>query len=281
MVLPSRRAYHVIYDDTLQESLNYAADNNWTGIVPDISVPRFSPHLHSEKDRDRLRRSSEELSIEWGFHAPGDDVNLFVTYPHIRTGILEYFKSIIDFARDVSWKSTNLVLHAGVIPQFRKPRSMSDEFVESHQDTYQRALSEILTELMDYGCPDVDIVLENYKWTTIAHEVIRILVPRGLKLCMDIPKLYNSDLSLLKSDWNLFKQHLDSIEVVHLHDWAQEFGSHQVIGTGLIDFSESLTLLGSISRGLQYVIEVRPREDAQDSLSNLEILLKRYGIILE
>lgn len=280
MTSPSRRAYHVVYDPSLEDSLRYASENNWTALVPDISVPRFSPHLYSKRDREQLCSLSRELEIEWGFHAPGDDVNLSVTYPPIRAGILEYFKSIIDFARDLSSGVTNMIIHAGDRPHFRKTNRANDDFVEDHAEIYKMAIISIISELIDYGCPDVLIVLENHKWDSIVFKVIDELISKGLKLCLDIPKLYTSGVTLNESDWNVFKRNRDAIEVVHIHDWIPNIGSHQILSSGSIDFTDALSFLSKISRNLQYVFEVRPREDALLSLDNFNRLLNNLGFSL-
>ncbi len=280
MVLPLRRAYHVIYDESLESALETAAAHNWTGIVPDISVPRFSPDQCSSVEREELRNLSDDLKMEWGFHAPGDDVSLTSTFPLIRKGILDYFKSIIDFARDVSSTKTNMVVHSGVTPSFRKVESKQDDFTASHHDLFRATLCENLEDLMSYGAPDVEIVLENYKWGNLEHEAIHTLVPRGLKLCLDVAKLYRPNMVLIQDDWSVFEEFKDAIEVVHLHDWSPNYGSHQIIGSGLIDFKRAIAFLSSITRNLQYVMEVRPHSAASESLSKLESLLDELGIKL-
>ena len=65
MQLLARRAYHVIYDTSLIDALQYASINNWTGIVPDFGVPRFSPDRFLPEMRKELRETSSTLSLEW------------------------------------------------------------------------------------------------------------------------------------------------------------------------------------------------------------------------
>ena len=102
MRFPNNRAYHVIYDDSLADAVKYASENNWTSIVPDIGVPAFSPERITSDERAYLRGMSRNLSIGWGFHAAGDNVSLFSTYPPIRAGIIQYFKQTINLAREIS-----------------------------------------------------------------------------------------------------------------------------------------------------------------------------------
>ena len=187
MHFPTRRAYHVIYDDSLVDALTYAAHNNWNGIVPDIGVPKFSPHLITTEERAKLRDMSRSLSIEWGFHAPADDVSLMSTYPPIRTGIMSYYKQVINLAREVSIGPTNVVIHPGSTPNFRKAgNEPTTHFREMFRETYTKILHENLIELLDHARPHVKLAIENVNWAPHIREVIENLIPKGLKLCLDI-----------------------------------------------------------------------------------------------
>ena len=278
MQLPARRAYHVIYDTSLYESIRYAAENDWTGIVPDIGVSVFSPERISSEERVHLRELSRDLSIEWGFHAPGDDVSLMSTYPPIRTGVISYFKQIINLARELSTGPTNVVVHPGVLPSFEKAGNQpSDSFSQQYHSVYAQVLRENLSELLTHARPHVRLVIENVYWTPLVREVIEHLIPQGLKLCLDIPKLYGLDLKLRESDWSLFQRYKGSIEVVHIHDIIPQIGSHQVVGNGLIDFQETLSFLSSLPTRPQYVFEVRPREEAHRSLVGIGQIMKIFN----
>lgn len=281
MRLPTRRAYHVIYDASLMDSLTYASHNDWNGIVPDIGVPIFSPHLISAEERAKLRDTSRTLSIEWGFHAPADDVSLMSTYPPIRAGILSYYKQVINFAREVSVGPTNVVIHPGVPPKYNKAGiDSSESFREKYWEEYAKVLQENLSELLVHARPHVRLVIENVNWTPYVRDVIEHLIPQGLKLCLDIPKLYSADLKIREADWNLFKRFKSSIEVVHIHDLIPQIGGHQVVGNGLIDFEPTLRFLSDLSPKPQYVFEVRPREEAQRSLTNIGKMLSMFSLNL-
>ena len=281
MRLPTRRAYHVIYDESLADALTYASHNDWNGIVPDIGVPTFSPHIISTEERAQLRDMSRNFSIEWGFHAPGDDVSLMSPYPLIRAGILAYFKQVINLAREISIGPTNVVIHAGSIPSYRKAGNQpSVSFNEKHREVYATTLRENLSELLEHARPHVRLVIENINWTSQVREVIEHLIPQGLKLCLDIPKLYGLDLKLREEDWNFFQRYKGSIEVVHIHDVIPQIGSHQVVGNGLIDFEPALRFLSELSSKPQYVFEVRPREEAQRSLVNIGKMISIFDLDL-
>jgi sugar phosphate isomerase/epimerase len=281
MRFPSRRAYHVIYDDSLIDALTYAKDHDWNGIVPDLGVPTFSPERISSSERNQLREFSRANSIEWGFHAPGDDVSLLANYPPIRTGIITYFKQVVNLAREISVGPTNVVVHAGSIPSFREAGNLPpDSFSQKHHEVYAQALRENLSELLEHARPHVRLVIENNNWTPIVRDVVESLIPKGLKLCLDIPKLYGSELKMKTEDWNLFQRYQGSIEVVHIHDVIPQIGSHQVIGNGLIDFEPTLKFLSKLSTKPQYVFEVRPREEAQRSLQNFGQIMDIFDLSL-
>lgn len=274
MRFPNRRAYHVIYDDSLMDAVQYASENNWTSIVPDIGVPAFSPERISSEERAQLRNMSRNLSIGWGFHAAGDNVSLFSTYPPVRAGVLQYFKQTINLAREISTGPTNVVIHAGAPPQFKQARNQPRNFSEIYRETYAQTFRENLTELIEHAFPHVKIVLENTGWTPLIREVVRQMLPTGLKLCFDIPKLYGPGFKLIEEDWNFIQEHKGFIEVVHIHDIDPKLGSHQVVGEGVIDFERYLRFLGQLPTKPQYVFEVRPREAANESLSNIGRLLE-------
>ena len=281
MQLPTRRAYHVIYDDSLTDALTYASHNDWNGIVPDIGVPTFSPHLITTEERVKLREMSRSLSIEWGFHAPADDVSLMSTYPPVRTGIMSYYKHVINLAREVSVGPTNVVIHPGTTPNYRKAgNELTTHFREKFRETYTNTLHENLIELLDHARPHVKLAIENVDWAPHVRDVIENLIPKGLKLCLDIPKLYGPDLKIIQPDWDLFQRFKSSIEVVHIHDVIPQIGSHQVVGNGLVDFEPTLRFLSELKSKPQYVFEVRPREEAQRSLSNIGKMLSMFSIEL-
>ncbi len=271
----NRFAYHVIYDKSLDDALDYAKTNGWSGIVPDIGVPRFSPEKYSTADRNNLREKSASDCLEWGFHAPGDNVSMFTTYPPIRRAILEYFKSIVDFARDVSESTSNMVIHPGSVPSFRKAGEQEDTYLSEYLDIYETVLIENILEIVEYGQPDVQIVLENHGWTPLIRHSLPSLLARGLKLCLDIPKIYDSDLNLNGSDWRIFQQYSDAIEVVHVHDFIPSLKSHQIVGQGSIEYELVLSFLTKLEQSVHYVFEVRPREAATESLHNFKELFKQ------
>jgi sugar phosphate isomerase/epimerase len=281
MKFPHRRAYHAVYDTSLFDAVSYAAQNDWNGIVPDLGVPRFSPERISPDERARLRTFAQEHSIEWGFHAPGDDVSLMSMYPPIGAGILSYFKQIINLARELAIGPTNVVVHAGAPPSFRKAGNQPlDEFAELNHEAYASTLRDNLSELVAYARPHVKIAIENINWTPLVREAIEHLIPQGLRLCLDIPKLYGSDLKIREADWALFQRFKGSIEVVHIHDMIPQIGGHQVVGNGLIDFQQSLRFLSSLQTKPQYVFEVRPREEAKRSLLAMSQIMNIFNLDL-
>jgi sugar phosphate isomerase/epimerase len=193
-------------------------------------------------------------------------VSLLCTYPTIREAILEYFRDLIDFARDLSKTRTNIVIHAGTPPSFKKAKVRKCEFTEKNHDLYVQTLCDNLSALITHSRVHANIVLENSSWSPIVREAIDQMVPKGLKLCLDIPKLYTPKLN--EDDWAVFEKHKEAIEVVHVHDRSDLYGEHQVIGDGSIYFERPLRLLAGLENPALYVFEVRPREAAEKSLIN-------------
>jgi sugar phosphate isomerase/epimerase len=262
------------------DAVKYASENNWTSIVPDIGVPTFSPDKISSEERTQLREMSRNLSIGWGFHAAGDNVSLFSTYPPIRAGIMQYLKQTINLAREISTGPTNVVVHAGAPPNFKQARNKLGNFSVIHRETYAQTFRENLTELIEHAFPHVKIVLENTGWTPLIRDVVRQLLPTGLKLCLDIPKLYGPGFKIIEEDWNFIQEHKGVIEVVHIHDIDSTLGSHQVVGEGVVDFERFLRFLGELPNKPHYVFEVRPREAANESLLNIGRLLEVLNLNL-
>ena len=268
----------MIYDSSFEDALDYVSDTEWNGIVPDIGVPEFSPERTTFYKRMELRERSQEQGIEWGLHAPCDDVSLFTAYPRIRQAILDHFRDVIDFARDVSKTRVNVVVHAGTPPSFKQAAQVRDEFFDSRRDYYLSVLCENLSALMAHSRNDANVALENHAWTPVVREAIEHMVPKGLKLCLDIPKLYDPELR--EKDWEVFKRHKDAIEVVHVHDRDELYGHHQIVGNGFIDFERSVRLLSELSQPAMYVFEVRPREAAEKSLINFGRILDSLEVQL-
>ena len=85
MTVLKRCAFHVVHEKSLEEALQYAARNDWTGIVPDFNVPLYAPSKIRTGERKRLAELSTDLQIEWGFHAPADDISLYTSTLSINT----------------------------------------------------------------------------------------------------------------------------------------------------------------------------------------------------
>jgi sugar phosphate isomerase/epimerase len=151
-----------------------------------------------------------------------------------------------------------------------------DEYLNENLDVYESVLVENILELVEYGHPDVCIVLENHGWTPLIRHNIPSLIARGLKLCLDIPKLYDNHLDLIKSDLRVFQQYPDALEVVHVHDYLPDLRSHQIVGQGSINFFTVLQFLSKLEQSIQYVIEVRPREAATESLVRFKELMSGF-----
>jgi len=152
---------------------------------------------------------------------------------------------------------------------FYSPEAFADTIL-SNEETAKERLNQM----------KVYIAIENDGWTPLVRDVIRQLLPKGLKICLDIPKLYGPGFKILEDDWKFIQEHKGFIEVVHIHDVDPTLGSHQVVGEGVVDFERFLRFLGELPTKLHYVFEVRPREAAHESLLKIGRLLEVLNLDL-
>ena len=107
--------------------------------------------------------------------------------------------------------------------------------------------------------------MENYKLEDpSARKVLQTHLDRGaVSLCWDLAKNHGD-----REIESFFWRNLNHIRQVHLHD-LRDGKSHQVVGTGSIDFMRFLPRLSQADL-LDYCFEVRPRAKAVESMANLK-----------
>lgn len=116
------------------------------------------------------------------------------------------------------------------------------------------------------------ICVENYKLTESARNAIEYLMSNSeLYLTLDIAKLFTSDNQIIREDYEFFAKHKNRIREIHIHDRNREFGSHQTVGTGDIDFK---ILDEFINDNIYLNFEVRPVEEAKISKDKIKKILE-------
>ena len=66
-----------------------------------------------------------------------------------------------------------------------------------------------------------------------------------------------------------YSQHKDKIKEMHIHDFNKEFGGHQIVGTGFIDFHRFKTF---VNNNVFLNFEVRQIEAAKQSKEKFRII---------
>lgn len=263
----SRIGYHVVYDKSIEDAIDYASANGFTSIQVDLTMPKFFPEKYDKATRRQIRGYARERNVELTLHLPGEDFSLQTLHPKIGSAIVERVKEVIDFADDIG--ATRVTIHPGTVPVFSMPGLGDVPITEQYPDLHKEALERALRELSRYAKGKTCLCIENSPFSKIVMDVLDKLLSdeENIFLAWDIAKTYNRDRSLKADVEEFFLKHLDKVRECHLHDRSEE-GPHDVIGKGKIDFVRYLCLLGDLDVG--YTIEVRPRERALHCLQIIE-----------
>jgi sugar phosphate isomerase/epimerase len=265
-------SYHVVYDSSILDSIEFASKNGFSGVQIAIESPHLSFENINPKEILEIREKSKKLGINITLHGPDDVASLMNINPSIRKGILSYYASLFEFAKKIN---ANLVtIHAGAPAIFPTDATPSEIFPKNDTQYYKKAFEENLKDVIKLAQGKTHVCIENYLLYDFVLEVIQKHVSRNeISLCWDIPKIYNKDGSVNQEIMNFFMKNLSAVRQVHLHS-IRDGHSHKVIKPGFIDFRYYFNLLKDVDVW-DYCIEVRPREKAVESLKNLnKILLK-------
>ena len=268
----SRIGYHVVYDKSIEDAIDYASANGFTSIQVDLTMPKFFPEKYDKAIRRQIRDYAKERNVELTLHLPGEDFSLQTLHFGIRSAIVERIKEVIDFAQDLG--ATRVTIHPGAVPVFTVPDLGDVPITEQYPDLHREVLEKALRELSRHAEGKTRLCVENSPFSKTVMDVLEKLLveEKNLFLAWDIAKTYHPDGSLKADVEEFFLKHLDKVRECHLHD-RTEAGPHDVIGKGKIDFVRYLNLLGDLDMG--YTIEVRPRERALNCLRIIEGLKNR------
>lgn len=264
-----RITYHAVYDDSVFDALDFAAENGFAGVQLAEETPHLSLAALSSHDRDHLARLIERRSQRLTVHAPDDTASLFVTDRTLASGVLAYFRALFDICAEAG--VSMVTMHVGQPVTFRTATDPVTMVPEQDLPLYREALERNLREVIAINEGRFTLCVENNRWTPLLEEVVHPLMEDGdLFLCWDLAKTGDTD-------GPFYDKHARFVRQVHLHDRRRtESGasiSHCVIGTGDIDFDTPLQALRNVPVE-EYCIEVRPREKAVESL---EVVKKMVG----
>jgi sugar phosphate isomerase/epimerase len=257
-----KTGYHAVYSKDYFDGIDAAKNNGFDFVQFELGVPNFFLNDLSDNELKQIRDYAKDNNIQITFHAPGDNVSLFCDYPLIRKGILDECKLILDKANILN--ARHLTFHAGVYSQFKKSGCKADDFYTAH---YEEVLYENVKCLTDY-CGNVLICIENYMFNAIIRKVTKKLIneKNPLYLTLDTAKLYSGYAEIIKEDFAFYSELKDYIREIHIHDANKEFGQHQIVGTGTVDFKFFRQFY---NENVYVNFEVRPVESAKISKDNL------------
>ena len=257
-----KTGYHAVYEKDFFDGIDAAQRNGFDFAQFDLGVPRFFLDDLSSAQLQKIKSYAEHRQVQITFHAPGDNVSLCSDYPIIRAGILGEFKLILEKAEELG--ARHVTFHTGAHPRFRKSGTKACNFYVGH---YAQILYENLKCLTDH-CGGVLVCAENLGWDANRRGVLQRLMDEGrpLFLTLDTGKLYDGNFKLMREDYAFFLQNKNRIREMHIHDRNREFGGHETVGTGCVDFQLMQRFYGD----QVYVnFEVRPVDAARESRENL------------
>ena len=243
--------YHAIYPANYYAGIDDAVKYGFNFVQFDLGVPQLFLDEISDSELVQIRNYAETKNVRITFHAPGDNVSLFCDYPLIRQGILDEFSLILEKANKLN--ARHITLHTGVYPKFMKHDDTDYTF---NLDHYANVLYENLNYLTN-RCGDVLVCVEN---SEIDELKLNVIEKSDVYLTLDTAKFTDDT-------YDFYVKHRDRIRELHIHDKIKGFRSHQIVGTGVIDF----TLFTQFINDNVYIThEVRPVSAAATSYKNIK-----------
>jgi sugar phosphate isomerase/epimerase len=253
--------YHAVYSKNFYEGIDDAFKNGFDFVQFDLGIRKFFLDNLTKTELTDIADYAKQNRVEITFHSPGDNVSLTCDYPMIRQGILDEFKLILHKANQIG--ARHVTFHVGEYPQFKKSGCRVDDLYSSY---YEDVLFENLKCLTD-NCGDVFVCVENLGLNDSKRKAISRLFDEQLPLylTLDTAKMYTRNAEINEIDYEFFKRHKDKIREMHIHDMNKEFGGHQIVGNGFIDFQRFKQFIGD---EVYLNFEVRPVEAAKQSKDN-------------
>lgn len=259
-------SFHAVYDDSILSALQYAKDNGFNGIQIAAEAPHFDFGRISTQERAQINEYLEHNKLYLTIHGPDDVASLFIYNNILRQGMINYYQALFDFAASVSARI--VTIHLGDKPSFATDTQPERRLTDGDVDACYQAFTANLQQLIALINTRFILCLEYYKYEDRVQTILQPLLNDGqIGLCWDVAKV-ESDVE------PYFIKNVQHVKQVHLHDnrvdASGKLRSHRVIGTGQIDFASFFTKIAD-AQILDYCIEVRPREQAKESLLNLDL----------
>ncbi|MHA1719723.1 MAG: TIM barrel protein [Promethearchaeota archaeon] len=265
-------SYHAVYDKSIIDALNFAKKNNFSGIQVAVESPHLSFEHLSNDDILEIKKFCLTNGLYITLHGP-DDISLFTINQNLRKGIFSYYKSLFKFAKEISARL--VTIHIGSMTTFSTDTSQEITYPEEDLELYKESLETNLQTLFSFLDKDITLCIENYMLNKLILDVLQPFISKKkCWLCYDLPKIYNKKLEKRVELEKYFLYNKQSIKQVHLHDINISGKSHRIIGSGLLNFEKNLFELKDAPI-IDYCIEVRPRDQALESMKNLKRILNK------
>lgn len=252
-------------EKSIYDTIDFAISSGFNAVEINMNVPMFFPENYSKEDRLNIKNYTSHKGIVLTLHAP-EDISLLQLQEDITQAVISRFKTIIQFGIDIGAK--NLTLHVGPSVCFTLIDRKS-YMEESYENEYKKILKSNLKEIIDFAEDKIKICVENsgrFPKKVVQETVQELLDSDNLYLTWDI----GHSLENKYEEIQFFIKNIDKIRTCHIHDNNGK-SDHQVPGTGLIDFNWHFNLMKD--KPIVYIVEVRPREKAAESLKALSKVL--------
>lgn len=251
-------------EKSIYDTIDFAISNGFNAVEINMNVPMFFPENYSKEDKLNIKNYTSHKGIVLTLHAP-EDISLLQLQEDIRKAVINRFKTIIQFGIDIGAK--NLTLHVGPSVCFTLTDRKS-YMEEAYENEYRNILKKNLKEIIDFADGKIKICIENsgrFPKKVVQETIQELLDTDNLYLTWDI----GHSLENKYEEIEFFIKNIDKIRTCHIHDNNGK-NDHQVPATGLIDFNWHFNLMKN--KAIVYIIEVRPREKAAESLKALHKL---------
>jgi sugar phosphate isomerase/epimerase len=252
------------------DALRYAQAHLFAGVQVAIEYLHLNPDRMFTAGCEEVGRFRARHQLSISLHPP--TLSLYESARVLPNAILGYYEDLFMYAKDMG--ASIIVLHLGAPPTFPTDTQPVLRYPPQILPLLMRTMKDNLKRIVDANQDSVTLAIENVNFEPPVLEAIQpMLGIGGLSLCWDLPKTYKG-VAVDEELEQFFWRNLRHVKQVHLHD-IRDGRQHKVLGTGCVDFLRFLPRLAQ-AEVMEYVLEVRPREKALESLQNLRKLVQEH-----
>ncbi|WP_053955223.1 sugar phosphate isomerase/epimerase family protein [Inediibacterium massiliense] len=244
------------------DTLENTKKNGFDAVELNVNMPIFFPENFTKENREKIKKYKIENDIEITLHGP-EDITLLQLQENIRKACIHRFKEVIDFGYDIGASRMTIHIGSAVCFTLTDRKSYLDEL---YKEQYKKVLKESLIELSSYAKDKILLCVENsgrFPKEIVQETLEEIIDTKNIYLTWDIGHSYTNEYDEVK----FFLKHIHKVRTCHLHDHNGKM-DHQIIGSGKVDFKWHMNQMNK--KDVVYIIEVRPRKYAIESLQKLK-----------